>query len=274
MSALQTHIDQMNRNVQIEFPPKRIVSLVPSQTELLHYLGLEEEVVGITKFCVHPENWFKEKTKIGGTKNLNFERIASLDPDLIIANKEENEQQQIELLSTKYPVWLSDIKNIQEALDAISLIGRLTGKEDKAEELIQKIKLKKEELSLSIKNIQPKKAAYFIWNNPLMSINHQTFIHDMMEACGLQNVFSQHTKRYPEISLSVLKELQPEVILLSSEPYPFREKHINYFRENLPNSSVILVDGEMFSWYGSRMIYAFDYLKLLRLNMDNEMSLR
>lgn len=272
MAMSYTHTDQMNRKVQIEFPPKRIVSLVPSQTELLHYLGLEDEVIGITKFCVHPDNWFKEKTKIGGTKQLNFEKINSLNPDLIIGNKEENDRNQIEYITTRFPVWLSDIQTIQQALQAIVMIGKLIGKEEKAIQLVNEIELKKVELSNTVNYFQPKKTAYFIWNNPLMSVNQHTFIHDMMSVCGLQNVFSQHTNRYPEVSLSVLKENQPEVLLLSSEPYPFKEKHIHYFRENLPDSSVILVDGEMFSWYGSRMLQAFDYLKTLSQKINKEMS--
>src|ERR1700722_20147309 len=100
--------DQMGRTISVEWPVKRIISLVPSQTELLYSLGLADEVIGITKFCVHPKEWFHSKTRVGGTKKLDFEKIAALKPDLIIGNKEENEEVQIKQLMQDYPVWMSD----------------------------------------------------------------------------------------------------------------------------------------------------------------------
>ncbi len=111
--------DQTGREVSIPSHPQRIISLVPSQTELLFDLGLEEQVAGITKFCVHPEKWFRSKTRIGGTKNIKSALIHQLQPDLIIANKEENVKEQVEELAAHYPVWVSDIHDLQSALDMI-----------------------------------------------------------------------------------------------------------------------------------------------------------
>ena len=114
--------DQTNSAVQIPTGPLRIISLVPSQTELLHYLALDKEVIGITKFCVHPTSWFKNKTRVGGTKQYHFDRIEALSPNLIIANKEENDKEQIFKLAESYPVWVSDIKNLKDAYERIQSI--------------------------------------------------------------------------------------------------------------------------------------------------------
>ncbi len=122
-------VDQLNNSIKLSNYPKRIVSLVPSQSELLWDLGLKDELVGITKFCIHPAEMFNSVTRVGGTKALDIEKIRSLHPDLIIGNKEENEKSQIELLSKEFNVWMSDINNLSEAIQAIELIGNLTHKE-------------------------------------------------------------------------------------------------------------------------------------------------
>ena len=234
---------------------------MPSQTELLFHLGLKDEVMGITKFCIHPAEWFADKTKVGGTKTLNIELIQQLQPDLIIANKEENEQSQIEQLANQFPVWISDIKTLDGALNMISAIGTITHKSIVAENLQKRI----------IENFQQlpqqfttrKKAAYLIWRKPYMTINSDTFIHDMLLRCGFENIFANNAARYPEISIEQLEATKPDVILLSSEPYPFSEKHIEELKAStkLHNTKVQLVDGEMFSWYGSRLVHAPEYFK-------------
>lgn len=251
--------DMMGRVVEINYPPKRIVSVVPSQTELLFDLGLEKEVVGITKFCVHPEEWFRNKTRIGGTKQLHLDKIRELQPDLIIANKEENTQEQIEALAAEYPVWISDIQTIEQGLVMIEWVGELTGKTEAAAKIITEIERGFSQLQ---KASLPKSVAYFIWYKPWMSVGGDTFISDVIERMGWKNVFGDRS-RYPEISLEELKVANPELVLLSSEPFPFKEKHIGEIKEVLPYAEVRLVDGEMFSWYGSRMRYAGRYLNKL-----------
>ena len=249
----------MNRKIHLDSAPKRIVSLVPSQTELLFDLGLEKEVVGITKFCIHPKNWFRNKTRVGGTKNVNFEQIYKLKPDLIIANKEENTESEIKQLMNKYPVWISDIQNLQDALEMIILIGEVTQTSRKSSRIIFSIQKKFEHLNYQ----KTRKTAYLIWEKPIMSINKTRFIHDMMNRCGFENVFASSNNDYPEISEEELQKTNPEIILLSSEPYPFKYKHIEKYKEICPNSIIKLVDGEMFSWYGSRLQYAPDYFQNL-----------
>lgn len=249
--------DQLGRNVVLKQTPTRIISLVPSQTELLHDLGLEEEVIGITKFCVHPKKWYESKNRIGGTKNLSFDKIKELSPDLIIANKEENTKEDIEHLSKKYNVYVSDVNSFEEALGMISDLGKLIGREKQARELINTIIKEKENYSPS----KIRSAVYFIWREPWMVVGRSTFINSMVQLAGYENLISD--ERYPELKLEDLKALNPDVVLLSTEPYPFKEVHVMGLKELLPNTSVKLVDGEYFSWYGSRMKDAFSYFTLL-----------
>ncbi len=251
--------DQLGNKFFFEKIPHRIISLVPSQTEFLFDLGLENEVVGITKFCIHPNKWFKEKTKIGGTKKLNIEKIISLQPDIIIANKEENTKADIEILQQHFPVWVSDINTLEQAFEMMKALGIICNKENKALEIIEKIKAEKEKLK--IKNTK-KKVAYLIWNKPMMFAGKNTFIDAMIKEAGFENAISEN--RYPEKNLEELKIINPDFIFLSSEPFPFTQKHINFFDEKFPTSKSILVDGELFSWYGSRLIKSFSYFGKLR----------
>ncbi len=247
----------------LDYIPKRIISLVPSQTELLHDLGLEAETIGITKFCIHPGEWFRSKIRIGGTKALHIEKITALDPDLIIANKEENVKEQVEALAEKFPVFVTDVNDLPTALQMIDDIGSLTGKTTPALSLIEKIKTGFSNLPKPV--IRPK-TAYMIWKDPWMTIGGDTFIHNMLEAAGFENIFGNKT-RYPEINIIELSTMNCELVLLSSEPYPFKQKHIDEIQALLPGTKILLVDGEMFSWYGSRLLHAPGYFNRLRYMM-------
>lgn len=252
----------MGNVVILQQPPKRIVSLVPSQTELLFYLGLKDEVVGITKFCIHPNEMFRSKTRVGGTKKYDFDKIRALNPDLIIGNKEENDQEQIEQLMKLYPVWMSDIKTLPDAMEMISMLGTIIQKEDLAKKLVQNI----ENAFVDLKEFSPNKkvsVAYFIWKNPYMCAGKDTFIDEVLQHCGLENVLKNSNSRYPIIEMLDLKKYNPQLILLSSEPYPFKENDINELQSVLPNTTIRIVDGEMFSWYGSRLLESSAYLKSL-----------
>lgn len=250
-------IDQIGHQVNLETTPKRIISVVPSQTELLFDLGLENEVVGITKFCIHPKVWFETKPRIGGTKTLNIEKIKELKPDLIIANKEENTKEQIEELQKLFPVWTSNIRNLSESLEMIKQVGKMTNSEKKSIEIITKIEGDFAYLS-SIKK-QPKSVLYFIWKSPYMSVGKSTFINDMMIRAGFSNAL-ETTENYPVLSEKQISTINPKLILLSSEPYPFKKKHLEELKTLCPKAQVLLVDGEMFSWYGSRLTKTVNYL--------------
>lgn len=244
---------------ELTITPKRIVSLVPSQTELLHYLGLNGETVGITKFCIHPDEWFRTKTRIGGTKNLDIECIKSLDPDLIIANKEENTRKQVEELAKEFNVWVSDVNSLDSAVQMIQDIGTLTDKTIGAGDLVNKIHAGFRGIKTSN---PPRKTCYLIWKDPYMTIGGDTYINNLMNLSGFENIFAGK-KRYPELSVEQINAFKPELIMLSSEPYPFKQKDIAILQQQIPGTKIILVNGEMFSWYGSRMALIPAYLNEL-----------
>jgi ABC-type Fe3+-hydroxamate transport system substrate-binding protein len=264
--------DQLSRTITLDHPihrPLRIISLVPSQTELLYALGLDTEVVGITKFCIHPDHWFRTKPRVGGTKDVSPEKIAELQPDVIIANKEENDREQIESLATRYPVWVSDIPDLAAALLMIRCLGDIVGRPQQAQVLTNQI----ESNFAALTPVHPSPStAYLIWRtgNPLsyMAAGHGTFINDMLHRCGLTNVVEQ--SRYPVTDPAALAAAGCDLVLLSSEPYPFRDKHREELQTFLPKATIRLVDGEMFSWHGSRLLHAPAYFQ----NLISELPFR
>lgn len=242
----------------------RIISLVPSQTELLFYLGLEKEVTGITKFCIHPTEWYRNKPRVGGTKNINFKIIQQLSPDLIIANKEENVKEQVENLAEKYDVWITEVNNLSDAIKMIEDIGKLIGRTEPASVLTLQVNEEFKKLeNISSNPSGVIRTAYFIWKDPYMVAGSDTFINDMMNYCGLENVFADQN-RYPQITLDEVKEKNTELILLSSEPFPFKEKHKEQIQKQIGGVKIELVDGEMFSWYGSRLLKSINYFQKFR----------
>lgn len=255
--------DQLHRKLQMQEPPKRIVSLVPSQTELLVDLGLVNIIVGVTKFCVHPDGLRKEKTIVGGTKEVHFDKIKTLKPDIILCNKEENTKEMISELEKIAPVHISDIFTIEDSLELIKMYGDLFNVVEKAQSIIDTIEIKRKAFS-ELQIEKPKlKVAYFIWKTPWMVAANQTFINEILSINNFENVY-QNENRYPEILLSELKEKQPDVILLSSEPYPFKINDANELKSIFTETKIMVVDGEAFSWYGSRLIKAFDYFEKLQ----------
>ena len=251
--------DQTGRLVHLNKIPSKIISVVPSQTELLYSLGLEEEVTGITKFCVRPDKWQKSKTKVGGTKTLNLSIIQQLEPDLVIANKEENLKEQIEAIAGSFPVWISDVNNLDSTYQMITEIGTLVNKTEAAIALADSIQTDFKKLKPPATKL---KTIYLIWRNPYMTVGGDTFIHAMLCEAGFENIFKNST-RYPTVSIEQLQQQNPELILLSSEPFPFKEKHVQELKSFLPNTKILLVDGESFSWYGSRLLKTPGYLNSL-----------
>lgn len=255
--------DQLGNKITLHDLPQRIVSLVPSQTEFLFHIGLGHQLVGITNFCIHPPS---EVFRVGGTKNFSVEKIKQLNPDLIIGNKEENYREGIEELRKTFPVWMSDVNTLQEAYGMMQALGRLCGKETETEQVVQQIQ---KNFAQYAGAVSPSNArcAYFIWRKPYMVAASNTFIDDMLQQLGCVNVFCQR-KRYPEIELEILADLKPDFIFLSSEPYRFTSNHFDEFLQHSPQSKVILVNGEMFSWYGSALLKTPDYFMELRKTMS------
>lgn len=238
---------------------KRIISLVPSLTELLIDLGLKDQLAGRTRFCVHPKDEVTDIPIIGGTKNPRLDKIKKADPDYIVANKEENKKEHIDLLREDFKINVTDISTIEDALITMHELGKELGAEEKAKKLIGQINTVLED----IPDERPLRTAYLIWKDPYMTVGQDTYIHNVMEHWKLDNVFKDKT-RYPKINFYDLTERAPELILLSSEPYPFKEKNIPEFEEAFPNTRILLTEGEWFSWYGSHMLHSFKRLNIWR----------
>ncbi|MCU0383345.1 MAG: helical backbone metal receptor [Cyclobacteriaceae bacterium] len=254
-------VDQTVRKVAVNLRPKRIISLVPSLTDILHHLELNNETIGITKFCVHPTNWLKEKTIIGGTKNPDINRIISLQPDLILANKEENNKEDVEQLSNHFPVWVSNVIRVQDQQELILQLGEITNKKNQANNLIGRINLAYQSI---VPTEHKQKVLYLIWQKPWMAAGQETFINSVLSVLGLENVIRQ--TRYPVLYADEIIQLKPDVVFLSSEPFPFKEKHVEELQQFLPKTKITLVDGEIFSWYGPRQIHLPDLWNELRKN--------
>lgn len=235
----------------------RVISLVPSITEALFDLGLtEHEVIGRTKFCIHPEQRIKNVPVIGGTKNINIDKIKALQPDIILANKEENIKEQVEALMADFKVLVTNVENIEDNYYLLKTLGNIFNKEERAQQFNLKIYDVLQQAQLDF----PVKAAYLIWKNPYMTIGSDTFIHKILAEIGFENVFKDQT-RYPEIQMEDLADA--EVIMLSSEPFPFKEKHIEEMKAFYPDKKIMIVDGEAFSWYGTHIAKCENYFKEL-----------
>ena len=255
------YTDQLNNKIKLSTSPKRIISIVPSQSEFLWQIGIRNQLIGITKFCIHPKEMFNKIERIGGTKKLNINKIRSLKPDLIIANKEENNQQDIELLQKEFNVWISDIYNFNDAFYMMKKLSVILNKESETQKLITTIKASLKPIKNIFKNIT---VAYFIWNKPYMVAANNTYINFVLNYLGLKNT-AHNLQRYPEVNEVILKKINPNICFLSSEPYPFKQKHIIELQQILPASKIIIVDGEVFSWYGTRILQLADFVKQLNL---------
>lgn len=273
----------LGRAVDVPARPERIISLVPSQTELLFDLGVGPRVVGLTRYCVHPAAEVARATVVGGTKTLRMDVVESLDPDLVIGNKEENDRGAIEALAARYPVWMSDVRDLPGAFAMIRQVGDLVGRPGEAEALAVLIEGRFARLP---RLVEPLRAAYVIWRKPYMVAGANTFIDAVLTRCGLVNAFGSTSEldeaagkgdagstgsfgasaaapgspRYPAVSDADLRLAALDVLLLPSEPFPFDEVYAAELVALLPGVEVRLVDGEMFSWYGSRLVAAADSL--------------
>ncbi|WP_055435860.1 ABC transporter substrate-binding protein [Lacinutrix algicola] len=259
--------DQIGRQLNIDTIPKRIISLVPSQTELLVDLGLEDSIVGLTKFCIHPIQLKTTEKVVGGTKQINLDKIKALKPDIILCNKEENTKEIVEACESICITHVSDIFTVEDSLELIKQYGEIFNKEANAIKISNQINANLKDFKAFVKEEPILKVAYFIWRKPWMVAGNNTFINHLLELNKFENVYN-NLERYPEIELEKLKlNRGPEIILLSSEPYPFKNEHAIEINNASPHAKTVLVDGEMFSWYGSRLIKAFSYFKMLRQNL-------
>jgi ABC-type Fe3+-hydroxamate transport system substrate-binding protein len=236
--------------------------MVPSITEAVADLGCEKSLIAVTRFCEYPRGLKKQKIIIGGTKNPKLPKIITADPDLILANKEENRPEDVLALRNFFPVYVSDVKTMEDCYGLLNDLGLLLNCRATTNRVIEQIVQKRQELKKDT-GINPKKVVYLIWKEPLMTIGGDTYIHHLLEQCGLHNVFGDQ-KRYPIITQDAIRAQQPDYIFLSSEPYPFSIREQKAFKSEYPGNKIIMVDGRMFSWYGTSTLRAMSYLKHLR----------
>lgn len=253
--------DHTGRQVNISIAPKRIITICPAITETLFELGLENEIVGRTKYCIFPEGIVENVPIVGGTKEVNVEKIRALQPDLILAEKEENTVEIVQALEKIAPVFVLEVQSIQDSYRFIKTLGKLTNKESVSEKLIDSCKAVFPSSRKQVKN-----AAYVIWRKPYMVVGGTTYINDVLHTLGLHNPFAKENSRYPAVTPEDLASANIDVLFLASEPFPYKEKHIAEFQAFLPNTQIVLVEGEMF-WYGARMELAGPYLEKLTTNL-------
>ncbi|WP_405097898.1 ABC transporter substrate-binding protein [Oceanobacillus sp. FSL H7-0719] len=248
--------DHLDRMVNLNGKPKRIISLVPAITETMYHLGLEKEIIGRTRFCKFPADKVQEAINIGGTKDIKLERIHELKPDLIIAEKEENTKEIVEILEQHYPVFVFEVQHIKDVYRMIEDLGSLTDRKAAANELINNI----QSAFQALPSADGKRAAYVIWRKPYMVVGKDTYIQSLLEEMGFINPFIKADGRYPVVTEEEFLQAELDMILLATEPFPFQEKHFKEFQAFLPNVKPMVIDGEMF-WYGAKMVEAADYFK-------------
>jgi len=239
--------------------PRRIVSLIPSITEILFALGLGEAVVGCTIYCTEPADGVATKTRIGGEKNPRLELIRELAADLVIANIEENVRQHVETLrGWGIPVFVTYPRTVAGGVELVRQLGQVTGAAAPAVAIATALERQLEALDARGRGRARARVFCPIWRHPYMTINADTYVHDMLAVCGGDNVFAGRPARYPEISLVEVAQARPEVILLPDEPYRFRAAHLADFAPfpEIPavrDGRIHLVDGKLLSWYGPRI---------------------
>ncbi|MAC18009.1 MAG: cobalamin-binding protein [Flavobacteriales bacterium] len=248
-------VDDRGFSLDLAGPPQRIISLVPSLTETLVDLRVEDRIVGLTKFCIHPDHLRRERMRVGGTKGVRIDVILDLQPDLVIANLEENEAQDIMALEISgIPCWVCDVRTVERAFRLLSDLGALVGMADRGADLEAEARRSWEEGRLSVDPGQGRKVAYAVWRNPWMWAGHDAYIQSVLRWWGWTPW--PEVARYPELEMAEVRDQGVEEVLLPSEPFPFKEDH----KAECEGLDARLVDGEMFSWYGSRMLKVPAYM--------------
>lgn len=240
----------------------RIVSLVPSITELLFDLDLGTQVVGRTGFCIHPRDAVRRVPKLGGTKDVDMNAVLALAPSHVVVNIDENTRETFEQLRTRVPhVVVTHPNTPIDNLELFALLGGIFDREARAATLAADFRAALTSLHSALAHQPPRRVLYLIWREPWMTVSADTYIANMLALLGWQTVPRESDQRYPTLSAGALGGLQADLCLLSSEPYPFRDKHMSEVRHLLGGSTPVhLIDGEMVSWYGSRAIEGLRYL--------------
>jgi ABC-type Fe3+-hydroxamate transport system substrate-binding protein len=237
--------------------PKRVVSLVPSITETLFEMGAGDRVLGVTRFCVHPEYARERSRVVGGTKNPRIETILSLCPDLVLANQEENRREDVEKLREKVPVRVFFPQDVPQAVADIRSLGSLLGLPEQASAIAAEVEHQLE----TLRSLEPPRSIrylYLIWRRPYMVAGPSTFIESLLAEAGLVNQAPADRGRYPEMDAEEVRRSDADVLLLASEPFPFEQKHLGELGQR-----AVLADGELLSWHGARLREGLPYLRAL-----------
>ncbi len=291
MAARRTFVDAMGRAVYLPRQPQRLVSLVPSITETHFRFGCGPQVVGVTDYCTEPAAEVAQKPKVGGTKNPNLICILDLQPHLVLAVAEENSRRDVERLEAAgIPVYVFEPRTVRDGIDLLWRLADLLACRREVTPLIQEIEAIYAETRTLVAQRSRLRVFCPIWKNPYMTINADTYVHDMLQVCGGDNVFAQRQRRfplaadlgrapqapetryaardrrYPRVTLEEMATLRPEVILLPNEPYEFTEADVADF---LPFAEVPavrhrrihLIDGKLVSWYGARIGHSLSILR-------------
>ena len=264
-----TLVDALGRSLTIRQRPERIVSLVPSLTEALFAFGLEREIVGVTRFCVEPRQGVAGKTKVGGTKALDIAKIRALKPDLVVASAEENSPADVaQLIDDGCPVFVTLATGVESAIDLLRQLATITGTTAAARPIIQEAKEALASMVAASADLERVRVFCPIWRNPYMTCGRSTYVGDVIAVCGGRNVFDGRRERYPRLELVEMVALDPQVILLPSEPYRFTKRHkadFEAFAEvtAVRNGHVFLIDGKMLTWYGPRTARSLSEVKRL-----------
>ncbi len=264
---MATFTDALQRPIHMTEPPKRVVSLVPSITEALFTFGADDSIVGVTQFCVEPADRVAGKEKVGGTKTLDVARVKQLEPDLIIANAEENRQEDVrQLIAAGLNVFVTFPRTVTHAIDMMRQLAMMTGTMDVAGAILQDAEEALTEVRTASERRKPLRAFCPIWRNPWMTVGPNTYMHDLLASCGAANIFNHRHERYPRVELHEVARRDPEVIFLPDEPYHFVEKHIEEFRkyENVSavqNGRIFLLEGKHLGWYGPRIAGSLRYVR-------------
>jgi ABC-type Fe3+-hydroxamate transport system substrate-binding protein len=259
-------VDASGVALDLPRPPSRIVCLIPSVTETLCHLGLAGALVGVSVYCIEPREVMRGKTKVGGEKNPDLGAIRRLEPDLVIANVEENRREDVETLRAwGVPVWVTYPRTVAEGIGMIRELGEVTGTEARAREIADELQDLYERVRAETAAGRPAPVFYPIWREPYMTINRDTYIHDMLSVCGASNVFADRPERYPTVTLDEAALRRPAVIILPDEPFRFRRAHLKDWEPyaDVPavrEGRIHLMDGKLFCWYGPRIAAALRVL--------------
>lgn len=256
---MSTYTDGLYRELEVKSTPKRIVSLVPSITETLFTFGADDSVVAVTNFCVEPPQALEAKTAVGGTKTLDVEAIKGLSPDLIIANAEENREEDIrQLVRASLPVFVTFPRTVSAAINMMRQLAEITDTVGKAAPILQEAEETLTDIKTASRTRHRPRVFCPIWRRPWMTIGSDTYMHDFITVCGGRNIFADRHDRYPRVELDEVARRLPEVILLPDEPYHFMPKHKEEFatRAYVPavrDERIHVVDGKILCWYGPRI---------------------